>query len=405
MIGAGHLAHRIATLVEARGARLVHVAAGVPDLAERETPFESISRLLHDARLPAECAICVVDDEDERNLKVLIALLSLHPVARIVVSLFNEHVAPHLQAAHPQVQVLNPARIAAPAFVDALAVPLHHSLRYQPSKPAGRAVPHGDRLMRSLVAGFVTLIAAATSYFHVADNLSWIDATYFVVVTVATVGYGVVSLLHASLSSKLVGIGLILASTCFIWMIFSLTVDGIIKRRVQLALGRRRYNNRDHVIVCGLGRLGYFVAEGLVRAGERVLIVESDEGAAAIEHFRSLGADVYVGDARKPRVLEDVGVARAKALYSLVTNDYANLEIGLNARSFAPDLRLILRIYDEAMSSRVREHLDIHGSWRSSSSRHRRSSSRRRSRCPGCRSSPRHRGPSRRPTSSHLTRR
>ena len=348
-------------LVEARGERLVRVAPDAPEPMERAAPFEVISRLLHDAMLPANCSVCVVDDEDERNLKVLMALLSIHPDARIIVSLFNEHVAPHLQATHPRVQVLNPARIAAPAFVDALEVPLQHTLRYIPSKPTGRALlPHADRLMRSLVGGFITLIVAATSYFHAADHLSWLDAAYFVVVTVATVGYGDVSLLHASVMSKLVGIGLILASTCFIWMIFSLTVDGIIKRRVQLALGRRRYNNRDHVIVCGLGRLGYFVAEGLIRAGEKVLIVEQEEGAAAIEHFRSLGADVYVGDARKPRVLEDVGVARAKALYSLVNNDYANLEVGLNARSFVPDLRLILRIYDEGMSSRVRDHLDIH---------------------------------------------
>ena len=168
------------------------------------------------------------------------------------------------------------------------------------------------------------------------------------------------SLLHSSTLTKLVGILLLLSSTVFIWMIFSLTIDRIIKRRVQLSLGRKRYDHRAHVIVCGLGRLGQFVAEGLVARGEQVVIVEKREDAAAVHHLRSLGADVYIGDARLPRVLSDVGVRRAKALYSLVDDDYANLEIGLNARSFAPDLRLILRMFDEAMSRRVKEHLDIH---------------------------------------------
>ena len=78
------------------------------------------------------------------------------------------------------------------------------------------------------------------------------------------------------------------------------------------------------------------------------------------EHLRARGADVYIGDARLPRVLQDVNVTRAKALYSVINDDYANLEIGLNARSFQPDLRLILRIFDDSMSTRIKEHLDIH---------------------------------------------
>ena len=178
--------------------------------------------------------------------------------------------------------------------------------------------------------------------------------------TVATVGYGDITLLNASAATKLVGIGLILTSTCFIWMIFSLTVDNIIKRRVQLALGRKRYSLSGHVILCGLGRLGFFIAEGLLKQGEKLLIVEKNENSPTIEYFRSRGADVYIGDARLPRVLQDVGVTRAKALYSVINSDYANLEVGLNARSFVPGLRLILRIFDESMSQRIKKHLDVH---------------------------------------------
>ena len=97
-------------------------------------------------------------------------------------------------------------------------------------------------------------------------------------------------------------------------MIFSLTVDGIIKRRMQLALGRRKYARSGHVILCGLGRLGYFIADGLLTQDEQVLVVEKNEDSPTSEHLRSRGADVYIGDARLPRVLQDVGVTRAKAL-------------------------------------------------------------------------------------------
>jgi len=43
-----------------------------------------------------------------------------------------------------------------------------------------------------------------------------------------------------------------------------------------------------------------------------------------------------------------------------VSNDIANLEIGLNARSFRSDLRLILRIFDESMAQEIKKHLDVH---------------------------------------------
>jgi Trk K+ transport system NAD-binding subunit len=363
VIGSGHLAYRIRKLAAARGHSVLELSHADlrPEEHGDESAFDAIGRALRRAELGSMSMVYVVDDRDERNIEVLIALLSLEQPVPIVVALFNEHVAPHLRAAHPELRVMNPARIAAPAFVAALDAPLTHTLRYVPAKvdeDSARGAP--DLLLWALAGGFIALIVGATAYFHVAERLAWIDALYFVVVTVATVGYGDVALLHSGAASKIVGIALILGSTCFIWMIFSLTIDRIIKRRVQLALGRKRYALRDHVVLCGLGRLGYFVAEGLIAKGESLLIVERDESAPAIEHFRSLGVDVYIGDARLPRVLADIGVRRAKALYSVIDDDYANLEVGLNARSFAPDLRLILRIFDESMSRRIKQHLDIH---------------------------------------------
>ena len=143
-------------------------------------------------------------------------------------------------------------------------------------------------------------------------------------------------------------------------MIFSLTVDSIINKRAELSMGRKKYSYKDHIILCGLGKLGYFIAEELLQKGEKVIIVEKNEDSPVIDYFRNLGANVYIGDARLPRVLEDVGVKNAKALFSVINNDYSNIEVGLNARSFEPNLRLILRIFDESMSEKIKDNLDIH---------------------------------------------
>ncbi len=362
VVGAGHLAHRVALLARASGSEVALLARDTRTAAASGTPtFVSIVEMLRDLDPSTLSAAYLVDDFDEVNLEYLIALLTVDPRMPVVLSLFNENIAPHLQAANPNVRVINPAKMAAPTFVEALDVPLSYTLRYVPVRTAkDQAVQTFDPLITKLSVGFATMVLAATVYFHSALVLPWVDAFYFVMVTVATVGYGDINLLGAQASTKLVGVGLILGSTFFIWMIFSLTVDRIIKRRVQLALGRRQYSDSGHVIVCGLGRLGFFIAKALIARGERVLVVEQREESFNIEFLRSLGADVYIGDARLPRVLQEVGVMRAKALYSVINSDFTNLEIGLNARTFEPHLRLVLRIFDDAMSARIREQLDIH---------------------------------------------
>ena len=362
IVGAGHLALRTKKLAVERGLAVTYLGEEAFRAAKSdESTLDAFLGALGDIQLDALAHVYLVDERDERNLELLIALISVNQTLPIIAALFNENIAPHLRAAHPNILVLNPAKIAAPAFIAALDAPLERTLRYVPAAPLSEPSSRSsDHLIWLLLGTFAAICAGAVAYFHHLLGISWIDALYFVVVTVATVGYGDISLKDSTTAGKLFGIGLILCSTVFIWMIFSLTIDNIIRLRVQSSLGRRKYSRRDHVIICGLGRLGYFIAEGLLEQGEKVLIIEKDESSGKVQHFRSRGADVYLGDARLPRVLQDVGVERAKALYSVIDNDYANLEIGLNARSIAPDMRLILRIFDRSMSAKLKENLDIH---------------------------------------------
>lgn len=362
IIGSGHLAYRLQKLVVTRGLRVIHhPSTEIAHVSQSQSTIDGITRALQDVDLDALRMAYLVDDRDEYNVEYLMVLISLNKHLPITAALFNENVAPHLRATHPNIQVLNPAKIAAPAFVAALTTPVTHSLHYLSAKaPSASRTVRTDRLVPYLVSCFAALLLFATTYFHFAENLSWLDATYFVVVTIATVGYGDINLLNARALSKVIDIILILGSTVFIGTIVALVVDGIIKKRVQLALGRKAYPYANHVVVCGLGRLGYFIVEDLLKQGEQVVIIEKNGDTQSIEYFRRLGADVYIGDARLPQTLTDVNVVHAKALFSLINNDFANLEVGLNARSFEPSLRLILRIFDASMSKKIQENLDIH---------------------------------------------
>src|SRR5262245_13395326 len=119
VVGTGHLASRVRALVTARG--LGPVRWDEEALSHSgHLRFEIVHRALSGLDLGTVSGAILVDEEDERNLELAIALIPLQPRMPIVVSMFNEKVAPQLQEANPYMRILIAARIAAPSFVAAL---------------------------------------------------------------------------------------------------------------------------------------------------------------------------------------------------------------------------------------------------------------------------------------------
>jgi hypothetical protein len=364
IIGAGHLAYRLKKYLILEGYEILHSNLDMINaLTDSVSLIENLDAYTKSIDLSSLAMVYLLEDKDENNLQLIISLISLGSDLPITASLFNENLIPHLQKSHINLKILNPAKIAAPAFVEQLYVkvfmePAITKTLFSPKKKVKKSLS----LIQKLLFGFIVMLLSAICFFHFFEGLAWIDAFYFVIVTAASVGYGDISLLQSSAVSKVVGMLLILCSTISIWMIFSLTIDVFLKKRIQLELGRKKYNLKNHVIVCGLGRLGYFVVEELLQKNEKVIVIEQNENSNHIDYFKQLGAEVYLGDARLPKVMRDVNVVQAKALISVINNDSLNLEIGLNARSQHADIKLILRIFDDQMANKIQDYLKIYHS-------------------------------------------
>lgn len=113
----------------------------------------------------------------------------------------------------------------------------------------------------------------------------------------------------------------------------------------------------DTVIVCGLGRIGFRVVQALslMRPRPRVVLIyqHPDTDRELLEEVRKLVADLYQGDARLGTVLQHAGIERACAVIAATGDDLTNMQIGLAARRLAPDIDLVLRVYNEDLAERL----------------------------------------------------
>lgn len=100
---------------------------------------------------------------------------------------------------------------------------------------------------------------------------------------------------------------------------------------------------RDHVIICGLSRKGWLLAQGFVERGDRVVVVEANETHDLIDPSRERGIVVLIGDAADPDLLRRAGVMRARHLIAVTDDDGVNAEIAVRSqgllRAMAPARR------------------------------------------------------------------
>jgi Trk K+ transport system NAD-binding subunit len=210
-----------------------------------------------------------------------------------------------------------------------------------------------DRRLAIVGVMFALLIVTGTLMFNRFLELSLLDALYFVVVTVATVGYGDINLLEASPSLKVFGIGMIMFGALTLALAFGLVTDAIVGARLLRALGQYPVPKRDHVVVCGAGTTGSTIIEALSEAGVRCVAVERDEDALDAAFVKRLRLPVIIGDIASGTTLDGLRLGSARALLAVTKDDMANLQCALLAQARSPGLRVVLRLFDPDLAARV----------------------------------------------------
>ena len=197
-----------------------------------------------------------------------------------------------------------------------------------------------------VVLFFVALIAGGAVGYRWIEGWTWDDALYMTVITITAVGFHEVHALSNEgrywttfmLAGGITGLGM--------W--FALVTASIVRMDLGNNYTRRKTMKRlkrirDHIIVCGGGRMGLQVVHELENAGQDFVVIDWDEEAA--EALRRISPDVLIvpDDATRDRVLRTAGVERAKGLVTCLSADADNLYVCLSAHHLNPELVIVAR--------------------------------------------------------------
>lgn len=224
-----------------------------------------------------------------------------------------------------------------------------------------------DRRIAIALGGLVAVLVTATlvlrftyQYAGPGHRISLLDAVYFTVETVTTVGYGDYSFRSEPAWLVVFAVLLMMSGALFVAVFFALVTNMLVSRSIEESLGRQKITVlRGHVLVIGLGTVGLRVVQQLRDAGRDVVVIEMNEHNRHLGQLRALGVPVSIADATLPEVLASARLSTASAVAVLTSDDLANLETGLAVRDQLgprwPDVPVALRIFDPQLAHSVQQ--------------------------------------------------
>lgn len=222
-------------------------------------------------------------------------------------------------------------------------------------------------LRRRLFYALLTLIgviAASVAGYRVlgGENVSFLQALYMAVITLAGVGYGEIIDTSRNPALRIFNMGVVLVGVTLTVYVFSVVTAFLVEGEIRNIFWRRRMERRidelkDHYIVCGLGDTGRYAIDELLKTETPFVAIDVQEDNVKKLQIQTGEKELlYVlGDGADAAILDRAGVARAHCLIAALPSDKDNLVITVMARQQNPHIRIVARCTDLAFSERLKK--------------------------------------------------
>jgi Trk K+ transport system NAD-binding subunit len=228
-----------------------------------------------------------------------------------------------------------------------------------------------DRRLKTALGALLGLISLSVTVLMIGyrepsgGRMSVVDALYFTVETVGTVGFGDFYFRDQNVWLRIWAIALMLVGATLATLFFALLTNMLVSRRIAESLGLRKITGlTDHVVVIGAGAVGVAIAAELHQRGRLQVAIDSDEENRFLGRFRALGIPVVVADATLPETLRSARLDQARAVAVVTSSDLVNIETGLAVRDLLGDrwseVPVVLRLFDRRLARTVGSGFDFH---------------------------------------------
>ncbi|PID29689.1 MAG: hypothetical protein CR982_02095 [Candidatus Cloacimonadota bacterium] len=194
------------------------------------------------------------------------------------------------------------------------------------------------------IFGIFILLSFGTLGFYYLEKYSIIESFYMTVITISTVGYGVIKPL-SEWGMMFVSILIILGIGFFGYVAtntISFFVSGELKNLFKERIMNRSLSQmKNHLIVCGFGNVGREACKNLLHEKVEFVVVETD-----FDRVQSALKEKYLailGDATDEKVLEKANISSAKGLLTSMSDTSINVYVTLTAREMNKSLNIITR--------------------------------------------------------------
>ena len=208
----------------------------------------------------------------------------------------------------------------------------------------------------TIIFGFVLILfTVGTIGFHSIEGWSWFTSFYATLMSVSTIGADPLG--NLSPEGQVFNIVMIFFGLGIVWLAIGVLVQAVIEFELGSFFGRRRMEKdisklKDHIIICGAGRVGRRLAMEVAARNLPLVIVDND--ASRAQWTQRHNFPVVIGDASSETVLRQARIEYARGLASAVTSDAQNVYIVLTARGLVPKLPIVARASEEGAESKLR---------------------------------------------------
>ena len=223
---------------------------------------------------------------------------------------------------------------------------------------AGQRYParRTDRSARQLLVAVLVLAGTCvvgTAGYVLIEGWSIGDAIYMTIISITTTGFREVRELSPGgrILTVFVIIGGIASLAYVAGRVVQLAVELYLLRRGRM--NRRISRLRNHVILCGYGRMGRHIAADLDQANVPFVVVEADPDL--MPALEQTGYNYLIGDASSDALLIQARVEVARGLIAVVSTDAENVYITLTARSLNRDISVVARALSDESEPKLRK--------------------------------------------------